>query len=32
MLSMAIQKLKMQKATQTAIQQTMAAGVPEEDP
>ncbi len=32
MLSMAIQGLEMQKATQTAKQQTMAAGVPKKDP
>jgi hypothetical protein len=32
MLSMATQRLEMQKATQTAIQQTMAVGVPKKDP
>ena len=32
MLSMAIQGLEMQKATQTAKQQTMAVGVPKKDP
>jgi hypothetical protein len=32
MLRMAIQGLQMQKATQTAIRQTMAVGVPKKDP
>ena len=32
MLRMAIQGLEMQKATRTAIQQTMAVGVPKKDP
>jgi hypothetical protein len=32
MLRMAIQGLEMQKASQTAIQQTMAVGVPKKDP
>ena len=32
MLSMAIQGLVMQKATQTAKQQTLAVGVPRKDP
>jgi hypothetical protein len=32
MLSMAIQGLEVQNATQTTIQQTMAVGVPKKDP
>ena len=32
MLRMAIQGLEMQKTTRTAIQQTMAVGVPKKDP
>jgi hypothetical protein len=32
MLRMAILGLEMQKASRTAIQQTMAVGVPKEDP
>lgn len=32
MLRMAIRGLEMQKASQTAIQQTMAVGVPKKDP
>ena len=32
MLRMAIQGLEVQKAGQTAIRQTMAAGVPKKDP
>jgi hypothetical protein len=32
MLRMAIQGLEMQKASQTAIRQTLAVGVPKRDP